>query len=89
MLAQALSASFVVILITSLLIAVKRLCFHPLSKVPGPRLAAATGWFEFYYDVIRGGAYLSQILESHEKYGKSLGDDCALSVSVICSICAS
>ncbi|KAG2417839.1 hypothetical protein HFD88_000938 [Aspergillus terreus] len=31
-----------------------RLYFHPLSKIPGPRLTAATHLYEFYYDVILG-----------------------------------
>lgn len=71
-LAKALSASLVVLFIALLFIVVKRLCFHPLSRVPGPKLAAATGWYEFYYDVIRNGAYSQQYLDFHEKYGESL-----------------
>lgn len=70
--AKALSASLVVLLIALLFIVVKRLCFHPLSKVPGPKLAAATGWYEFYYDVIRNGAYSHQYLGFHQRYGESL-----------------
>ncbi|KAL3472132.1 cytochrome P450 [Aspergillus californicus] len=38
-----------------------RLFLHPLSKFPGPRLAAITQWYQFYHDVIRGGKYLSMI----------------------------
>lgn len=79
--AKALSASFFVLVIAYLFILVKRLYFHPLSKVPGPRLAAATGWYEFYYDVIRKGYYSHRYPELHEKYGKSLGDECVLSIS--------
>lgn len=41
----------------------------PLSKFPGPKLAAATLWYECYYDVILGGQYTFKIEELHRKYG--------------------
>jgi cytochrome P450 len=41
----------------------------PLSKFPGPKLAAATLWYEFYYDVVLRGRYTFKIKEMHEKYG--------------------
>ncbi|KAK7953154.1 cytochrome P450 oxidoreductase [Apiospora saccharicola] len=43
--------------------------FHPLSHIPGPRLAAATYLPEFYHDTIKYGRYTQQILKMHEKYG--------------------
>ncbi|KAL3427154.1 cytochrome p450 [Phlyctema vagabunda] len=46
-----------------------RLYLSPLSKFPGPKLAAATLWYEFYYDVILQGQYTFKIKEYHEKYG--------------------
>ncbi|KAF4966924.1 hypothetical protein FSARC_5457 [Fusarium sarcochroum] len=42
---------------------------HPLSKVPGPKLAAATYLPEFYHDVILVGRYTHAIRKMHEKYG--------------------
>lgn len=42
---------------------------HPLSHIPGPRLAAATYFPEFYWDVIKFGRYTSQIKAMHEAYG--------------------
>ena len=48
---------------------VYRRLFHPLRNVPGPFLAAASGWYEFYYDVIRGSRYFCKILKLHEQYG--------------------
>ncbi|KAI3399785.1 hypothetical protein diail_5581 [Diaporthe ilicicola] len=41
---------------------------HPLSQIPGPKLAAASYLPEFYYDVICGGGYTAKIREMHEKY---------------------
>jgi hypothetical protein len=49
---------------------VYRLYFSPLAKFPGPRLAAATLWYEAYYDVIKQGQYTFKIKELHQKYGK-------------------
>ncbi len=51
-------------------LAVYRLYLHPLGHVPGPWLAATSGWYEFYYDVIIGSAYFSEILELHKQYGQ-------------------
>lgn len=34
-------------------IAIYRLLLSPIRKFPGPRLAALTWWYEFYYDVIK------------------------------------
>jgi hypothetical protein len=44
--------------------------FGPLSKFPGPKLAAVTSWYEFYYDVILKGRYTFKIKEMHQKYGE-------------------
>jgi hypothetical protein len=48
-----------------------RLCLHPLAKFPGPKLAAATFWYEFYYDVTRRGQYFREIEKMHKRYGMS------------------
>jgi hypothetical protein len=45
------------------------LLFHPLRHIPGPRLAAATYFLEFYYDVVLFGRYTNRIKEMHDKYG--------------------
>ncbi|XEV07013.1 hypothetical protein FSHL1_012300 [Fusarium sambucinum] len=42
---------------------------HPLSKVPGPKLAGATYLPEFYHDVILVGRYTHAIQKMHDKYG--------------------
>lgn len=47
----------------------RRLFYHPLSHIPGPKLAALTWWYEFYYDVIQPGRYIFKIQELHQEYG--------------------
>ncbi|EER24920.1 hypothetical protein D8B26_007494 [Coccidioides posadasii str. Silveira] len=46
-----------------------RLFFSPIAKFPGPKLAAVTGWYELYYDVVKKGKYLFEIEKMHDKYG--------------------
>jgi hypothetical protein len=46
------------------------LYFHPLRKIPGPRIAAMTSFYDFWYDVVKGGTYLWEIGKMHETYGK-------------------
>lgn len=46
-----------------------RLYIHPLAKFPGPKLAAITYKYEFYYDGIKDGQYSNHIAELHKKYG--------------------
>jgi len=46
-----------------------RLFLHSLAKFPGPKLAAITILYEFYYDAIKRGQYTFEIGRMHEKYG--------------------
>ncbi|KAF2100410.1 putative cytochrome P450 [Rhizodiscina lignyota] len=50
-------------------LAVHRLYLSPVSKFPGPKLAALTFWYEFYYDVICKGRYTWKIQQLHRQYG--------------------
>ncbi|KAF2866147.1 cytochrome P450 [Massariosphaeria phaeospora] len=46
-----------------------RLFLSPLAKFPGPKIAAATGYYEFYHDYFRHGQYVFEIKKMHDKYG--------------------
>ncbi|QKX57661.1 uncharacterized protein TRUGW13939_04779 [Talaromyces rugulosus] len=48
---------------------VYRLWLSPLAKFPGPKLAAATAWYEFYFDAICHGKYTFVIARMHKEYG--------------------
>lgn len=52
-----------------------RLYLHPLAKFPGTKLAAATGWYETYIDLLRrpSGNFIEEIAAMHEKYGMDYG----------------
>lgn len=63
----ATSALIVLVYITTHII--YRLYFHPLSKFPGPTLAAISYLPEIYYDVLKGGMYIWEIERMHDKYG--------------------
>lgn len=67
-----LLASFVAAFITYVAgRAVSRVYFSPLSNFPGPKFAAATYLYEFYYDWWLGGQYIFEIERLHKKYGES------------------
>jgi hypothetical protein len=52
-------------------LAVYRLYFSPLAGFPGPKLAALTQWYEFYWNVIKSGQFTFHIQDLHDRYGKS------------------
>ncbi|OTB01690.1 hypothetical protein M426DRAFT_75079 [Hypoxylon sp. CI-4A] len=53
----------------SLGIALYRLFWSPLARIPGPRLAALTYWYECYYDLFQPAQYVFKIKDLHRKYG--------------------
>ena len=44
--------------------------WHPLSGFPGPKLAAASYFYEAYYDWFLTGRYGHEIRRMHERYGE-------------------
>ncbi|KIK58237.1 hypothetical protein GYMLUDRAFT_700480 [Collybiopsis luxurians FD-317 M1] len=49
--------------------AIYRLFFHPLCRYPGPVLAAITGWYEAYHDIIRDGGLVAELEMLHQRLG--------------------
>lgn len=48
---------------------VYRIYFHPLTKFPGPKVAALTKWYEFYHDIIHKGCFIWKLQQLHDRYG--------------------
>ncbi|THC90386.1 hypothetical protein EYZ11_010149 [Aspergillus tanneri] len=56
-----------VAIILALVVSLYRLFLHPLRAVPGPKLAAVTDFYRFYFDVF-GDGMVKTIPELHERY---------------------
>jgi hypothetical protein len=66
---MAFAASIVLLLGYLIGLAFYRLYLSPLAQFPGPKLAALSQWYEFYYDVVCPGQFIFQIQRMHKKYG--------------------
>ena len=66
---QLLSFAVVAILAYVTSVSVYRLFLHPLSHLPGPKLAHLTHLYEWYYDLYLHGQYTFKLRELHDKYG--------------------
>ncbi|KAF2250067.1 cytochrome P450 [Trematosphaeria pertusa] len=52
-----------------LMVIIYRLFISPLAKFPYPKVAAATGLYEQYFNVVRKGRYVFEIERLHNAYG--------------------
>ena len=48
------------------------LYLSPLARIPGPKIAALTKWYEIYYDLVDGPRFPWIVEELHQKYGIEL-----------------
>lgn len=62
-------AAVAAVILYTISLLIYRLYLSPLAKFPGPKLAAVTLWYEFYYDVIKTGKYTFKLKELHRQYG--------------------
>ena len=53
------------------LVIIYRLFLSPLAKFPGPKLAAATSWYEAFYD-LRSKNFPDILSDLHDRYGMYL-----------------
>jgi hypothetical protein len=67
---QYLPGAFLLWILYAVSLGIYRVYLSPLSHIPGPKLAAATRWYELYYDAYHVGKYYHQIEKMHERYGK-------------------
>ena len=54
------------------IIGIYRLRFAKIAHIPGPKRAALTIWYEFFFDVFMKSRYEWEIEKMHLKYGASI-----------------
>ncbi|KAF2706940.1 cytochrome P450 family protein [Pleomassaria siparia CBS 279.74] len=57
------------IIVHRFIIVIYRLLYSPLAQFPGPKLAAASGLYETYYNFIKNGKYVFEVERLHKIYG--------------------
>ena len=62
----------VLLFIRTVFIVTYRIWFHPLAKFPGPKLAAVSRLYEFWYQGIKRTEFPGKIKEMHKVYGLSV-----------------
>jgi hypothetical protein len=67
---QAIIAAFLISVIAATLLVLYRLVLSPIARFPGPKIAAATGLYEFFHSVIRDGAWGKEVERMHRQYGE-------------------
>lgn len=46
--------------------------FHPLSRFPGPKMAAATVWWKIHLELVKQESLALRLWELHAQYGTHL-----------------
>ena len=64
-----LAGAFVLWIVYLAGLAIYRLYLSPIAKFPGPKLAALSRWYEFYYEIPLRGQYSAHLQELHKIYG--------------------
>lgn len=71
-----LATSFAILVVSIFALGVVQsfyqLAFHPLAKFPGPKFAALSRLYEFYYHIIVGGGWEDQIRYIHTSYNSPI-----------------
>jgi cytochrome P450 len=57
------------LVLRTIAVIIYRVYFHPLAKFPGPKIAATSRLYEFWYQGIKTTEYPEKIKKMHEKYG--------------------
>ena len=57
-------------LVACVYIVIYRLWLGPLAKFPGPKLAALTQGYQFWFDVVKKGKLPWELIRLHDSYGK-------------------
>lgn len=57
-------------LVSGIIGCIKNVYFHPLSKFPGPCLAAATSWWSAYQQALAHRSMHHICIDLHAKYGE-------------------
>lgn len=70
----------------SFVLVVYRLYFHPLAGFPGPKLLAATTWYEAYVDLVHHD-FPERLAKIHKQYGKKTRIKSWASRSAVCNHC--
>ena len=68
-LAATIPPAAAIIFLYTISLVIYRLYLSPLSKIPGPKLAAVTYLYEIYFDIIKHGYMFKQLQTLHEQYG--------------------
>ncbi|KFG79548.1 putative elymoclavine monooxygenase [Metarhizium anisopliae] len=64
--------AFAAVLLPAVITGVYRLYFHPLRNVPGPKLAALTNFYAFYWNWIRDEGYSKRFGALHKHYNSPI-----------------